>query len=1014
MALGFGFNKTKVLASAEKYVQQGKLANAIAEYQKVLKEDPKDLTILNTVGDLHARVGQTDQAVQCFKKVGDTYARDGFTVKAIAMYKKITKLTQSDIECVQRLAELYTQQGLYNDARAQYMLIADSHVRGGHLEDATKVFQKMLELDPENATVQGKLADLYVKIGKKDEARNIFLTAAQSLYLRGSYDAADESLGRVLTMEPNNATALQLRGQLAIDAGRPEDAVKYLEHIADVDSRADALQSLLRARLALGQMSEAEPIARKLVTVHNDITGLTTYAEALMASGQYEAGLKVYDENADRMLASNASGVIGSLNNYISKIKDNATALEILFSLTRRAGDTSHVGETMELLAHALAQAGQYAKARDLYKELAALEPENPVHMQNYRQMLAKLGDDPTVRPLTDEEGSRAALAGDFNLPEPTLVQEYASSVEDTIKAALTDAELHESYNVEGKSIPPLEAALKLAPKDVRLNHRLAELYARAGRHADAARCAQTLHDVCAAAGKRDDAETYRKLAEQFRSAAGIAAPEPASPAETAAAEFAIDAAPAQEFSVAEFSVPAAEPEPPVVAPPPPPPAPKPVAAPPAPPKPAPAPPPPPAPAPVATKPEAHEIDLSAEWEVEVSGDAAPGKINEILDEARFYLSQGMLPEAKTALERAAEIDPANPDIRALHAQIAGAAAVPPAEAPAVSEFTFDEATGLGQSSPVGDVVQFETVEESAAGAAPAEFSIGEPAAAEIPVSAPLAEAPVAEAAPPVFEAPAIEDTQPIPPPVAEAPVIEEEFEAPQPPPAIPAEPAAQPVAAKSGKDLLDDFALDLADSLPSDFGGPAAAPAKTVPPPPAPPAAKPAVAASAPAPAPAPVAAAAAPAPAGDIKSALSDIFDEFKEGVEAAAPEEEDPNTHYNLGVAFKEMALHDEAIGEFQKVCHAIDRGVPFGEPVQVYTMLAGCFADKGVPEAATKWLLKALTLPNIDEDTKLALHYEVGNVSESAGDKATALKHFMEVYGSNIDYRDVAERIKALRA
>ena len=50
MALGFGFNKAKVLASAEKYVQQGKLQNAIGEYEKVSKEDPKDLTVLNTIG----------------------------------------------------------------------------------------------------------------------------------------------------------------------------------------------------------------------------------------------------------------------------------------------------------------------------------------------------------------------------------------------------------------------------------------------------------------------------------------------------------------------------------------------------------------------------------------------------------------------------------------------------------------------------------------------------------------------------------------------------------------------------------------------------------------------------------------------------------------------------------------------------------------------------------------------------------------------------------------------------
>ena len=45
MAFGFGFNKQKVLAAAEKYVQQGKLQNAIAEYEKILKNDPKDLTV---------------------------------------------------------------------------------------------------------------------------------------------------------------------------------------------------------------------------------------------------------------------------------------------------------------------------------------------------------------------------------------------------------------------------------------------------------------------------------------------------------------------------------------------------------------------------------------------------------------------------------------------------------------------------------------------------------------------------------------------------------------------------------------------------------------------------------------------------------------------------------------------------------------------------------------------------------------------------------------------------------
>src|SRR5213075_2506625 len=83
MAFGFGFNKQKVLSAAEKYVQQGKLQNAIAEYEKILKADPKDLTVMNTVGDLYSRNGEVDKATECFKIVGDAYATQGFTVKAI-------------------------------------------------------------------------------------------------------------------------------------------------------------------------------------------------------------------------------------------------------------------------------------------------------------------------------------------------------------------------------------------------------------------------------------------------------------------------------------------------------------------------------------------------------------------------------------------------------------------------------------------------------------------------------------------------------------------------------------------------------------------------------------------------------------------------------------------------------------------------------------------------------------------------------------------------------------------
>jgi len=146
-----------------------------------------------------------------------------------------------------------------------------------------------------------------------------------------------------------------------------------------------------------------------------------------------------------------------------------------------------------------------------------------------------------------------------------------------------------------------------------------------------------------------------------------------------------------------------------------------------------------------------------------------------------------------------------------------------------------------------------------------------------------------------------------------------------------------------------------------------------------------------------------------------LAEMFGELKHDLEVgASTTEEDPETHYNLGIAFREMGLLDEAIGELQKTCQAVDRGHPFPQVMQTYTWLAQCFLDKGVPEAAIRWYDKALAAPGIDEETRTALHYELASAYETAGDKPAALKNFMEVYGRNIDYRDVAERIKPLRS
>ena len=950
MALGFGFNKVKVMASAEKYVQQGKLQNAVTEYEKVVKEDPNDLTVLNTIGDLQSRLGHNDKAADYFKRVGEAYAKNGFTVKAIAMYKKLTKLVPNNMESMQRLAELYTIQGLYNDARSQYVQVADAYLKSGNNDNAAMVFQKILELDPDNAAMQTKLADLYIKLGKKSEARNIFFTAAQSLYAKQSMDASAEALEQVLILDPKNVDALLLRGTIAAESGDGAAAMHYLGQIPDSDANADALRGLLRAQLLQKNFEEAKTLASKLVTTHNDPTGVGWYADTLINAGDFAGGMQLYEQFGEQAIAANKAGAVKFLNSALSRVKDNASALESARKLFQQAGDSSHEAEILEMLGHAYAHDNDLQKAKDVYRQLCENEPDNPLHQQNYKQIIARLGEDVAAAELTPEQGAQALMIEEMDHKAPVIHQSYPAEVETAVQSAIADSELFDSYNLPAKAVAPLETGLAKAPRDFQINQRLSQLYPKMNRFADAAKACQVLSELYSSEGNNEESKKYSELSQKYLALAPELPPAGAAPAAKTEQPVAESAPAAAEFSM-EVPTPAAEPSVEMIN-----------LAPPA-----------TAEIPAAERSGSHELDMD-QWESMLSVDTPPAEASISMD-----VSAPPMMEMPVAENPAFDVSP------------------PPAESSSqVAEFSFDSAA---------------------------------PAVEEMPA---IIEPEPEPAPPPPPPAPKV--VAPPPPPKVQAP--------PTPPPAPKAPPAAVASAAASAKaappeedDLLGDLVSGLEDSLGDDFtfGGKPAAAA----PPPKTPAAPPTPVASASAAveepeleAPAPVAPESVPAGFSSMghdlptekpeiahheaTSALSDMFSEFKEDAEETAGQAEDPDTHYNLGIAFKEMGLLDEAIGELQKVCHAIEHGHAFDQSMQAYTWLAQCLVDKGVPQAAVRWYEKALKVNGINEDSRLAVYYDLGNAYEMAGNQKKAYETFMEVYSSNIDYRDVADRIKTLKA
>jgi tetratricopeptide (TPR) repeat protein len=147
-----------------------------------------------------------------------------------------------------------------------------------------------------------------------------------------------------------------------------------------------------------------------------------------------------------------------------------------------------------------------------------------------------------------------------------------------------------------------------------------------------------------------------------------------------------------------------------------------------------------------------------------------------------------------------------------------------------------------------------------------------------------------------------------------------------------------------------------------------------------------------------------------------LAAIFDEFRNSVEEdeEADASADYETHYNTGLAYMEMGMLDMAVEEFQTaatLCAPAD-GTP--RYLQCCNLLGHCFMQQNVLRAAVIWFKKGLAAPGHSEEEYQALRYELAHAYEQLGDLDRALDTYQEVYGIDVSYRGVSDKLKELQA
>jgi tetratricopeptide (TPR) repeat protein len=142
-----------------------------------------------------------------------------------------------------------------------------------------------------------------------------------------------------------------------------------------------------------------------------------------------------------------------------------------------------------------------------------------------------------------------------------------------------------------------------------------------------------------------------------------------------------------------------------------------------------------------------------------------------------------------------------------------------------------------------------------------------------------------------------------------------------------------------------------------------------------------------------------------GKEEALLDEVFREFQKGVEEQLSDA-DTDTHFNLGIAYKEMGLLPEAIREFQ---------VSSREPslfVESCSMIGVCYGEQGMWSQAAEWYEKALQAPDLEDEARIALRYDLAATFESAGESQRAVEIFEEIASAHPGYRDVATHLSNL--
>ncbi len=384
-------DREHTLKKAEKLLRQGRLEAAIAEYVRVVEDQPKDWNTANTLGDLYVRAGQSDKAAAQYMRIADHFMREGFYPRAAALYKKILKFVPDDETTQLQLAELSARQGLLADAKSYLNAVARRRRSRGDRSGAAEIVLRLGSIDPADIDARLAAARTADEMGDPAGAATRYRALHADLMEKGRTTDALIALGQAVRLNPQDRDGRVQLARVAVAAHDYDTARAYLDReTAGTDPAL--LVALVDIELRSGRLDEARDLLPQLLALDRALRDQVIELAWSLAERNAEAAYVCIDAVVDASVASaDFADAATVLQEFVARVPAQIAALLKLVEICVDGGLEGAMYDAQAQLTDAYLAAGQPAEARVIAEDLVAREPWERAHIERFRRALVML-----------------------------------------------------------------------------------------------------------------------------------------------------------------------------------------------------------------------------------------------------------------------------------------------------------------------------------------------------------------------------------------------------------------------------------------------------------------------------------------------------------------------------------------------------------------------------------------------------------------------------------------------